>query len=144
MYDWVTFLYSHNWHNIVNQQFFNYNKNKNSIPLPKKKKKDEIELKKCSWYFQLILFIILCIIMKIFLNFITLMNWYMLKKLPEWRKSHRKWVVHLLIFCFALSEQLLLASIVKQDQEIIIHIFNSGDFFKSYTFNPLSFEQIAP
>ena len=28
MYNWITLLYSRNWHNIVNQLHFNKNKNK--------------------------------------------------------------------------------------------------------------------
>ena len=28
MYDWVTLLYSRNWHNIVNQLYFNFRKGK--------------------------------------------------------------------------------------------------------------------
>ena len=29
--DWVTLLYSRNWHNIVNQLYFNNNNNKNTL-----------------------------------------------------------------------------------------------------------------
>ena len=41
VYDWITFLYSRNWHKIVNQLYFNKKINKiikNTIPLKKKKK----------------------------------------------------------------------------------------------------------
>ena len=33
MYDWVTLLYSRNWHNTVNQLYFNKNKSKNTDQL---------------------------------------------------------------------------------------------------------------
>ena len=33
MYDWVTLLYSRNWHNIVNELYFNFKKYRENMDL---------------------------------------------------------------------------------------------------------------
>ena len=78
MYNWVTMLYSRNWHNVVNQLYFNKIKNKN-----KKQKKNPRGT--CCLKFTFLNFsLILCNASQEIMNLMYLLNIFSNKPLNKY------------------------------------------------------------